>query len=111
MPESTGTSPRRIGAAIFLGLLFLGIAVVSPYVFDLAVSTSPDPPVESLASQIGAQPTAGQQIPAQVALKQIQARDKLLRESYGWVDRGQSIVRVPLGRAREFVLKKGLPSR
>lgn len=111
MPESTGTTPRRIGAAIFLGLMFIGIAAISPYLFDLVVSTSPDTPTESLADQIGAPPTSAQQIPAEVALQQIRDRDKHMRESYGWVDQKTGVVRVPVDRARTFVLKKGLPSR
>lgn len=111
MTEPTGTTPRRIGAAIFLGLLFLGIAAVAPYLFDLVISTSPDTPVESLASQIGAQPTPAQQISAQVALQQIRDRDKQMRESYGWVDRKTETVRVPVDRAKAYVLERGLPSR
>lgn len=111
MIEPTGTTPRRIGAAIFLGLLFLGIAAISPYLFDLVVSTSPDTPVESLAGQIGAQPTPAQQIPAQVALQQIRDRDRQLRESYGWMDQEAGVVRVPVDRAKAYMLKTGLPSR
>lgn len=111
MPETHGTTPRRIGAAIFMGLLFLGIAAIAPYAFDLFISTSPDTPVQTLADQIGAQPTPAQQVPPQVALQEIRDRDKQLGESYGWVDETSGVARVPVERARAHVLEEGLPSR
>lgn len=111
MPDTAGNSPRRIGAAIFLGLLFLGIAGISPYLFDLVVATSPDVPLQSLADQIGAPPTPAQKVPAQVALQEIRKRDQELSTSYGWVNEKAGIARVPLDRARAHVLEKGFPSR
>lgn len=111
MFEMDGNSARRVGLAMFLGLLFLGIAAIAPYLFDLVVPTAPDVPVQTLAEQIGAQPTPAQRIPAQVALQEMQDRDKALSESYGWVDRQKGLVRVPVDRAKAFVLEKGLPAR
>lgn len=31
--------------------------------------------------------------------------------SYGWVDRGQGVVRIPIDRAMDLTLERGLPSR
>ena len=46
-----------------------------------------------------------------VDFKAYKARqDKLLGE-YGWVDKNQGIVRLPIERAMERVLEQGLPSR
>lgn len=38
------------------------------------------------------------------------AEDRLL-QSYGWVDREKNLVRVPIERAMEIVLQRGLPVR
>jgi hypothetical protein len=111
MSETGANTPRRIGFAIFLGILFLGIAAVAPYLFDLFFSIEPDTPTQTLAQQIGAQPTQAQKIPAQIALQEIRERENKLGNSYGWVDARAGIVRVPIDRARSFVLERGLPSR
>jgi hypothetical protein len=111
MLEPSENSPRRIGMAIFLGLLFVGIAAIAPYLFDLVVPTAPDVPTQSLKDEIGAEPTPAQRIPAQVALEEIRKRDLELAGSYGWVDPEQGVVRVPIARAKEHVLSQGLPSR
>ncbi len=111
MPERAPNGARRMGTGIFVGLVFIAIAAVSPYLFDLVVSTAPDTPTRSLAEQIGAPPTPAQEVPAQVALKELRDRDERLSTTYGWVDRGAGIVRVPIDRARAFVLDHGLPAR
>jgi hypothetical protein len=39
------------------------------------------------------------------------AAERRVLESYGWIDRDAGIVRVPVERALELVLKEGLPAR
>ncbi len=111
MPENGNNTPRKIGLAIFLGLLFLGISAIAPYLFGLVVSTAPDVPQQKLAAQIGAPPTDAQKVPPQVALQEIRDRDARLEQAYAWEDRENRKVRVPLDRAKRFVEENGLPSR
>lgn len=111
MSEGARNSARRMGTGILLGVVFIAIAAISPYVFDLVVSTAPDTPTRTLAEQIGAPPTPAQEIPAQVALEELRGRDRDRSTTYGWVDKDAGVVRVPVDRARQFVLEKGLPSR
>src|SRR5690349_19528358 len=44
-------------------------------------------------------------------LKQFRAREDAELNSYGWIDRSSGIVRVPIDRAMELVLQRGLPTR
>ncbi|RPI26748.1 MAG: hypothetical protein EHM61_10780 [Acidobacteria bacterium] len=42
-------------------------------------------------------------------LKQEQARERQLMQSYGWVNKASGIVRIPVGQAMDIVAKNGLP--
>jgi hypothetical protein len=48
--------------------------------------------------------------PAQDLERLRQAENDALN-NYGWVDRSRGIVRVPIDRAMELLLKRGLPTR
>lgn len=58
------------------------------------------PPATAL---LQAQPTA--------ELERYEARQRELATTYGWIDAGEGIVRVPIERAMELVLERGLPAR
>ena len=45
------------------------------------------------------------------ARKQFFQNETMLIESYGWVDQKQGIVRVPIKRAMELLVERGLPVR
>jgi hypothetical protein len=49
------------------------------------------------------------QISSRADLKQFQARDEARLHSYGWVDRKAGTVRIPVDRAIELLLQRGLP--
>lgn len=44
-------------------------------------------------------------------LADLRAAEKDVLESYGWVDRGAGVVRIPVQRALELTAERGLPSR
>lgn len=44
-------------------------------------------------------------------LKRFRAREDEELNSYGWIDRTAGVVRIPIGRAMELVLQRGLPTR
>ena len=44
-------------------------------------------------------------------LEAFQAREEIELHSYGWVNRSSGIVRIPIERAMELLLQKGLPAR
>ena len=39
----------------------------------------------------------------------MQARENVLLQTYGWVDRGAGAVRIPVDRAMELLVERGLP--
>ena len=43
------------------------------------------------------------------ARKQFFQNQKMLIESYGWVDQKQGVVRIPIKRAMELLVERGLP--
>lgn len=51
------------------------------------------------------------QVSARLDLADFRAREDEELTNYGWIDRTSGIVRVPIERAMELVLQKGLPVR
>jgi hypothetical protein len=51
------------------------------------------------------------QVSPRVQLNQFRARENQELTNYGWVNRTTGIVRVPIERAIDLVLQKGLPTR
>jgi hypothetical protein len=51
------------------------------------------------------------QISPQTDLKEFRAREQTELESYGWINRTAGVVRIPIDRAMELVLERGLPVR
>jgi hypothetical protein len=44
-------------------------------------------------------------------LSEFRAREEAALKSYGWVNRTSGVVRIPVAKAMELVLQKGLPTR
>lgn len=44
-------------------------------------------------------------------LQKFRAREESELNSYGWIDRTAGVVRIPIARAMELVLERGLPVR
>jgi hypothetical protein len=51
-----------------------------------------------------------QLVPAE-ELKQFHAREEIELNTYGWIDRTAGVVRLPIDRAMDLVLERGLPVR
>ncbi len=45
------------------------------------------------------------------ALRQLQATENAILNSYGWADRQNGIVHIPIDRAIEIIEQRGLPTR
>jgi hypothetical protein len=75
-----------------------------------------DPPVSPLfippaGTAGGPQPPPGLQTTPWTDLKQFRAGQNAYLHGYGWVDEHAGIARVPIERAKELLLKQGLPVR
>ena len=44
-------------------------------------------------------------------LRELLGAENAILESYGWVDQGAGIARIPIGRAMELLTERGLPAR
>jgi hypothetical protein len=66
---------------------------------EKAAAPSQQPPQPRLLSSEGEE------------LRRVRAAEEQILNSYGWVDTGKGVVRIPIQRAMELVAQRGLPSR
>jgi hypothetical protein len=51
------------------------------------------------------------QVNPTVALEEVRREEEAQLNSYGWVQREAGVVRIPIERAKELLLERGLPVR
>lgn len=112
--EERDVSFRPIAfAAIGLAILIVAsvVAMRVLFVFNLDREAQLSPPANPLAAVSGPRlPPEPRLLPKPVEqLERLRAEEKETLETYGWVDRQQGIVRIPVERAMELVAKRGLP--
>jgi hypothetical protein len=79
----------------------LATAPVNPSIKDgrvLAGSDAPPLPIAPLVNE-------------PVVLAEFRTREESALSTYGWVDQGAGIVRLPIDRAKDLVIERGLPTR
>ena len=98
--------PMRLVALLAIGLATF--VVVTPLVLPLIFpqSFSHNSPASRPALSSTAPPL---DIAPRQTLQLTQHDDTRLARSYGWTDRTRGIVRIPIDRAVELLLRKGLP--
>lgn len=74
-------------------------------------SSAADAPLPPLAASRQPPPQPHLQVAPSQELQAVQQQEDALLSSYGWVDRANGIVRVPINRAMELVAERGLPTR
>ncbi len=87
--------------AMYLVFAYLekGFAQTDPAPSPLAAELPQDPPDPRLQVQPAAD------------LQQIRANEQERLHSYGWVEPNAGVVRIPIDRAMELLLERGLPAR
>jgi len=70
-----------------------------PYVTPLAVPAGQDPPEPQL------------QTTPWTDLQKLRAQEHEYLNSYGWVDERMGVARIPIAKAKELLLKQGIPVR
>ena len=123
MPEQTlpagGHERRDIDVrvvtwfAIGLVLAAVGIflAVVGLYKLFEAQHPSPDAPSRIAWNPRLLAPEPRLQIYPTADWEKYQGEEKKKLNSYGWVDRRNGVIRIPIERAMELVVQRGLPTR
>lgn len=106
--ESSDLAPRTI-ALFGLGLLVVVVAslIVTAWMFDIfaARQAKEDAPASPLARR---ESPAGPvlQVDAPSDLARLRAEEDATLSTYGWVDRGKGIVRIPIRQAMQALLER-----
>lgn len=96
-----------------LGLMFAGLVIAFLLFAGYnRIWLAQDTPPSRLASTLPARPPEPrlQDFPAQ-DLKEFRKREDETLKSYGWVEPNAGVVRIPIERAMELTLERGLPVR
>jgi hypothetical protein len=114
--RSHETSDANIRNLIIFGvglsLLVVGGLLVSGIVFHYFVGHQGlGPPASPFENVRMLPPEPRLQVSAPKDLKQYQAAQGEILNSCGWVDQKAGIVRIPIDRAMDILLQKGLPVR
>lgn len=110
--ETRDANPRAL--AYFAGGLFVVLALILVFTkwlfFDLSARQplGAPPPFES-ARALPPEPRL-QVAPAEDLQSYLQAQRETLN-GYGWVNKETGVVRIPIDRAMELLLERGLPAR
>lgn len=91
----------NVGLAVFL--VMLGLLLIAAYVVLSDPAWRPGSPAYATTALPEATPDD--------TLKQLRATENAVLTTYGWVDRDNGIVRIPIDRAMDLILQRGLPTR
>jgi hypothetical protein len=114
VPRHETGDPNARPAVIFLVVLFVSVAATLLAcwgIFRYIVRTQPlGAPAAPYAHARAVTPAPLLQVaPRQDAKAYLQHENRILN-TYGWVDRQQGVVRIPIQQAMNLLLKQGLPA-
>jgi hypothetical protein len=103
--ERSDIDPGLVGwIAAGLGLFVLAVPLLMPLAFPQSmqrVSPAVAPALSADVPSLEVTPSAD--------LQRLRRDDARFAESYGWTDRSRNIVRIPVDRAVEILLRRRLP--
>jgi hypothetical protein len=110
--ELSDLEPRTI--AIFgltLAVVIVACLIVAAWLFGFfaARRAQEDVPPSPLA-QVEPPPGPVLQVKAPNDLARLRAEEDAILSTYGWVDRGTGVVRIPIDRAMHLLAERGLPA-
>ena len=114
--RSHETSDANVRNLIISGVLLCCLVIagllVSGVVFHYFVRHQGlGPPASPFENVRMLPPEPRLQVSAPKDLKQYKAAQGEILNSYGWVDQNAGVVRIPIGRAMDILVQKGLPVR
>jgi hypothetical protein len=110
--ETRDVNPRTI---IWLGVaVMVGVLVVQVLLWLLlsglnASATRSDAPVSPLTADTNPPPGPRLQSNPREDYKEYRRKQEAVLGSYGWIDRQQGVVHIPIARAMDLILEQGLP--
>jgi hypothetical protein len=108
--ELSDLQPRTIlifGIALSVTVLLCLLVANWMFHYFAAVQTQSSPPLSPLATQ-EAPPGPRLQAHAPEDLRTFRAEEEATLNSYGWVNRQAGIVRIPIDRAMQLLVQRGL---
>jgi len=114
--ESTGVASRPVALAVVaLAAFTLAFTIVANLVFQslAARQRAASPPASPLAAEYAAKapPEPRLQVDPNKDLEVLRGAEDKTLGTLAWVDRGAGIVQVPIERAMEMLVAKGVPAR
>src|SRR5437016_5160302 len=96
-------APAKLILGLAAGLILVVVLIGGWY----GASNSPTPKSGVLQSQI----TPSPDVNSGEALRNLRATENAQLNTYGWVDRKNGVIRIPIERAMDLLLERGLPVR
>ena len=112
--EQSDLSPRNISlfvaglAVLIIVVLLASYALMAWLREDAARRAEPPSPLAVVPAPMSAPRL---EIQPGHALKAMREQEEARLKGYGWIDREKGIVHIPIERAMELLVKKGLPAR
>jgi hypothetical protein len=100
-----------IFAAVLAGTVLLVMWGMMRMFQYFGATQSLGPPASPFVDARPLPPQPRLQVEPRIDLNQLRAGEDALLHSYGWVDRNAGVVRIPIERAMDLVVEKGLPVR
>jgi hypothetical protein len=98
------------GLVLAVILILIGISMAGTFYF-FAKEQKLGPPATPFENARSLPPLPRLQVDPKMELKEYRDSQREILNSYGWVDRAGGVVRIPVDRAMELVLARGLPIR
>ncbi len=99
-----------VGIMIIISAVIIHFAVWGVFdFFNAREARKGKPPATLVNTKRQPPPAPRLQTDAPADLQKIRANENAALESYGWVDRQNGIVHIPVERAMELIIKRGLP--
>lgn len=121
MAESTQPGYEARDASVRLVVWFAAILVGSAIIIHLALAglykvlekqhPSPDAPSRIALNPQMIAPEPRLQSNPQLDLEKFNEEEAQTLNSYGWVDREHGVIRIPIERAIDLIVERGLPTR
>ncbi len=114
--ETRDIDARRLGllSAVLAALVVVAMAAMF-WVFNhfAAREAARQPAGATMAarSEVRFPPEPRLQVSARDDLRRLRAEEDAILGGYGWSDREKGLVRIPIERAMEIVVERGLPAR
>jgi hypothetical protein len=111
--EKRDVNPRAIlwvGVSILVSAVIIHFAVWGLFdLFNAREARQGKPPASLVNTKRQPQPMPRLQTDAPADLQKLRMREDAALESYGWVDRERGIAHIPVERAMELLVERGLP--